>query len=486
MTDANKLRIAIIGAGITGLAAGRELLKQGLSDFTIFEKEEAAGGTWHIHSYPGLACDVWSHSYTFSYAPNPNWSQSFVNQPEIEDYLQQCAEDFGLQPHMRFGSNISSATLTDNKQWKLELVDGHTETFDVIINAMGNQHTPLMPSIKGLESFLGDSWHSTNWNHEVDLKNKRILVIGSAAAAIQIIPQISGQANHVTVLQRSANWIMPRNNKAYSPFEKNLFAHAPFYLRGVQAIQKLLMSFIHGGATLNSRAMKIMEGQATKFIKQTISNPELQAAVIPDGPYGCKRPLVSADYYPALTRSNVTLLHTGASEITETGCVTTEGDVIEADVILYCTGYKVMDFDRIKVSGQDGTMLADKMAEAPEAYKGIAVPGFPNYFLPVGPNAMVISASFFRSIEPNVKNIVDLLSTMRVNGIRAIEAKAGLTEKYNQWVRSESQKFAWDSGQCSTYYVNEDGHSLVLYPGNYKSFLAMRGSCGIEGFEQYS
>jgi cation diffusion facilitator CzcD-associated flavoprotein CzcO len=486
MTDTNNIRVAIIGAGITGLAAGRELLEQGFTDFTIFEKAKAVGGTWHIHTYPGLACDVWSHSYTFSYAPNPNWSQAFVNQPEIENYLQQCAQDFGLESHMRFNSTITEATLTENKQWQLQLADGHTDTFDVIINAMGNQHTPIIPSIKGLETFKGNSWHSTNWDHNVDLEGKRVVVIGSAAAAIQIIPEIAEKAKHVTVLQRSANWIMPRKNKTYSPLEKKLFAHAPLFLRGVQAIQKLLMGFIHGGATLNSRAMKLMEGQATKFVKETISDPELQDAVIPTGPYGCKRPLVSADYYPALTRSDVTLLHTGAEEITETACITAEGDVIEADVIIYCTGYKVMDFDRIKVTGEEGNSLTDTMAQAPEAYMGIAVPGFPNYFLPIGPNAMVISASYFRSVEPNVKNIVNLLSSMRAKKVKAIGAKAELTQQYNEWVRSESKQFAWDSGQCSTYYVNEAGHSLVLYPGDYKSFLKMRKSCEIEKFEQYS
>ena len=210
------MRIAVIGAGPAGIAAGHELLKQGITDFTIFDEQDAPGGTWRQHSYPGLACDVWAHSYTFSYAPNPDWSASFVGYAEIQAYLADCARRFGLEPHLKLNTPIARVEYLPSGKWRLDSASGEEGEFDAVISAMGNQHTPLYPDVPGMDEFRGDSWHSTEWNHDVDLAGKRVVVVGSAAAAVQIVPEVAKQAGQLTVLQRSANWIMPRRQKIYS------------------------------------------------------------------------------------------------------------------------------------------------------------------------------------------------------------------------------------------------------------------------------
>lgn len=483
MNKPQDFNVAIIGAGPLGIAAGRELLRQGFKNFTIFEKEIAAGGTWHMHSYPGLACDVWAHSYTYSYAPNLDWTANFVNRPEIEAYLQRCAQEFGLTPHLRFNTCITKAHSLDNGQWKLQDADGNESVFDAVINAMGNQHTPIIPELKGMASFKGQSWHSTNWNHDEDLSGKRVTVIGSAASAVQIVPELATSVEHLTVLQRSPNWILPRNKKIYSSFTRRLIKRVPAVARLLRAGQAFLMSFMHEAALMGSKRMGSFEKMGIQYIEKVITDPALRKALTPDNRFGCKRPLVSDDFYPALIRENVTLIPSAAAQVTETGVITADGQTIECDVIIFCTGYRVLDFDRIHVVGRDQKVLAEEMGKAPEAFKGIAVPGFPNYFMGMGPNALVLSVSYFKSAEANIACIVNLLAEMREQGVRAIDVKDDLHRSYNDWVSENCAKFSWGSGGCHNYYTNAAGHSPFLFPADYKTFLQTRSDCGLHEFE---
>jgi cation diffusion facilitator CzcD-associated flavoprotein CzcO len=482
MINKADMNIAIIGAGPLGIAAGRELLQQGFTRFTVFEKEDAAGGTWHMQTYPGLACDVWAHSYNYSFAPNPDWSAAFVFQPEIEAYLQKCARDFGVQPHIRFNTRVLSAELQANKQWQLTLSDGTVVNFDAVINAMGNQHTPVIPEIPGSGTFAGPSWHSANYNHAVDLRGKRVTVIGSAAAAIQIVPEVAKVAGQLTVLQRSPNWIVPRNNKPYSAFTRKMFQRFPFTLRCLQSVQNVLMGFVHKAFLLDDNRRALFEKMGRAFIEKSIKDPAVRKLVQPDSLYGCKRPLVSDDFYPALNRENVRLVASAAASITPDAVITASGEHIASDVIIYCTGYRVMDFDRIRVIGKEGKSLADDMAQAPFAYKGILVPGYPNYFLGMGPNAVVLSVSYFRSVELNVACIVNLLSEMCANDVQAVDVKPDLHRRYNDWIVEHCRQFAWGSGTCHNYYMNDAGHTPFLYPGDFRSFVKMRADCGLEQF----
>ena len=478
------LSIAIIGAGPSGIAAGYELRRQGFSNFTIFDKQDAPGGTWHLHSYPGLACDLWAHSYSFSYRRNPDWSQNFVDQPEIEAYLQQCVREFGLEPHLTLNTTIAAAHYQqDAKNWQLTTTDGESMTFDVVINAMGGQHTAIFPDVPGIDSFTGDAWHSTYWNHDVDLAGKRIVVVGSAAAAVQIVPKIAEQAGHLTVLQRTPNWIMPRNCKPYSPLLRFLFRHVPGFLWLWVKIQGLMMSATVDGVTLNHKRMDQFEGMVHDFLARTIDDPSLREALTPKTRYGCKRGLVSDEFYPTLTRDNVELVAEGLGAVTADGIVTASGRQIEADVIIYCTGYSVLDFDRIDVRGRNGQSLAEQMQREPVAYKGIAAPGFPNYFFTAGPNGLAINVSYFTNVERNAESIVNLLRAMRECGLKAIDVTQAATNAYNNELAGRFDMYSWGNPSCNSYYRTESGHAPFLYPGSFAEYKLQHEGCSLDDFQ---
>jgi cation diffusion facilitator CzcD-associated flavoprotein CzcO len=483
MNDKSALRIAIIGAGPAGIGTGRELLRQGFSDFTIFDALDAPGGTWRSHSYPGLACDVWAHSYTFSYAPNPDWSANFVEQPEIQAYLARCASEFGLDSHIRLNTRITRALFQEGGHWLLHTEAGEKHQFDVVINAMGNQHTPLFPDVEGMESFQGDSWHATRWNHDVDLKGKKVVVVGSAAAAVQIVPEVAKIAGHLTVLQRSANWIMPRNWKPYTEKARHRLHRFPFLIKLIRLWQSTLMGQVEHAVTLGHNRMNQFENMVRKFIARSVDDPQLRAALIPDSRYGCKRGLVSDDFYPSLNRDNVQLVPCGLKEVTPSGIVTEEGQSIEVDVIIYCTGYRILDFDRIDVVGTGGQSLAEVMADDPRAFKGIAVPDFPNYFFAVGPNGLVLNVPYFRSMETSIQTIVNLLKAMGEAGASQIAVKKDVYREYNEWMAQRFAGFSWGASDCHSYYRNASGHAPFLFPGNFKQYCKLHAQSSLEEYD---
>ncbi|MEM1110364.1 MAG: NAD(P)/FAD-dependent oxidoreductase [Pseudomonadota bacterium] len=474
--------IAIIGAGPAGIGAGRELLQQGFDQFTIFDALDAPGGTWRLHSYPGLACDVWAHSYSFSYRPNPDWSSNFVGYAEIQAYLAKCAEEFGLLPHLRLNTRVEAARCQSDGSWELTTDGGQAERFDVVINAMGNQHTPLYPDVPGLDSFKGESFHGTRWNHDVELEGKRVLVVGSAASAVQIVPEIAPRVGHLTVLQRSANWIMPRNWKPYSDNQRRRWRRYPFLMSMIRRGQGLLMGQVEYAVTLGHKRMGQFEDRVKKFIETAIDDPATRQALTPDTNYGCKRGLVSDDFYPALNRDNVDLVHAGLKAVTADGVLTDKNQAIDADVIIFCTGYRILDFDRFEVIGRDGGSLAEFMADNPRAYKGISAPGFPNYFFAVGPNGLVLNVPYFQTVEKSLQTIVGLLATMRERQIHAIDVKPEQLETYNAWMAKRFERFSWGASDCSSYYRNASGHAPFLYPGNFKEFCEGQDAIGLEAY----
>jgi cation diffusion facilitator CzcD-associated flavoprotein CzcO len=467
MSTTTELRIAIIGAGPSGIAAGRELLRRGFTAFTIFDELDAPGGTWRQHSYPGLACDVWAHSYSFSYAPNPDWSASFVGQPEIQAYLARCASAFGLDPHLRLNTCIRSARYQDDGTWKLATAAGEEFAFDVVINAMGNQHTPLFPDVQGMDLFRG----------------KRVAVVGSAAAAVQIVPEIARIAGHLTVLQRSANWIMPRGRKPYSERQRRLARRFPFLIKLTRVWQRLLMGQVQYAVTRGHKRMEQFESIVRKFIARSVSDPRVREALVPDSRYGCKRGLVSDDFYPALNRPNVELVPSALREVTPTGLIVANGRQIDVDVIVYCTGYRILDFDRIEVRGAEGATLAEVMADDPRAHKGITVPGFPNYFFAVGPNGLVLNVSYFVTAEKNIATIVRLLDEMRRAGATRMAVKRDVFERYNAWLSGRFGRYSWGSADCHSYYRNAAGHAPFLFPGSFREFRTLQDEAGLHEYE---
>jgi len=476
------LRVAVIGAGPSGLTAGRELLRAGFERFTIFDKSDAVGGTWHQHSYPGLACDVKAAAYTFSDAPNPEWSATFVQQKEIEAYLQRMAREFGLEPHLKLDTEIRSCRYQPDGTWHLDTAGGELHEFDVVVNAMGNQHTPLYPDVPGIGSFEGPSWHSTEWNHEVPLEGKRVVLIGSAAAAVQIVPEIARVAGHLTVLQRTPNWILPRGAKPYSGLSRTLLGFAP--LRNLHRwIHHKVMNLSNGAFIVGDKIQARVEKMGLDHIEKTVKDEALREQVTPKSHFGCKRPLMSDFYYPALQRENVRLVPHAAREVVADGIVTTEGEKLEADVVIYCTGYKVMDFERIDVVGAGGVSLAKQMEEAPEAYVGSAVPGFPNYFFALGPNALIASTSFFDAAEINLKAIVRLLGEKQAAGARAIDVRPEAHERYNQWIVEARAAFSWGRDSCNSYYRTPTGHTPFLFPGDVATFQRQRDEMTLADFQ---
>lgn len=483
MSDLGSLRIAIIGAGPSGIAAGHELLAQGFTNFTIFEATDAIGGTWHIHTYPGLACDVWAHSYTFSYRPNPDWSASFALQPEIEAYLQTCAEEFGLLPHVRLNTRISSAHYQGDGVWQLTSDADERFECDIVINAMGNQHTPLYPEVPGMESFEGETFHATRWDHDVELAGKRVVIVGSAASAVQVVPEVAKLAGHLTVLQRSPNWIMPRGRKPYSEGRRAWNRRVPALMRLTQKFQRTLMGLVHDAATLGHKRQEQFEKRARGFIEKAIPDPALREALTPESRYACKRGLVSDDFYPALNRDNVELVPEGLAALRPQGITTASGREIDADVVIYCTGYRILDFDRIDVVGEDGASLAGEMEKAPEAYKGIAAPRFPNYFFAVGPNGLVLDVPYFVTVERNLTSIVSLLKEKQVAGARAIAVKPELHRAYNDMLLERFPIYSWGAASCNSYYRNADGRAPFLFPGNFARWVELHEESGLHEYD---
>jgi cyclohexanone monooxygenase len=483
MADHSSLRIAVIGAGPSGLAAGHELLAQGFTNFTIFEATDAVGGTWHIHTYPGLACDVWAHAYTFSYRTNPDWTMSFVDQPEIESYLQKCATEFGLDPHIKLNTRVASAQYQGEGVWQLESTAGERFECDVIINAMGNQHTPLYPDVPGFDDFEGASFHGTRWDHSIDLKGKRVVIVGSAASAVQIVPEVAKIAGELTVLQRSPNWIMPRRRKIYTDAQRSRWRRFPFMMRLIRRGQQFLMSLVHDAATLGHNRAKQFEKMAKKFIDDTIPDPELRAALTPADPYGCKRGLVSDDFYPALLCDNVELIAEGLSAVRPSGITTEKGREIDADVIIYCTGYRILDFDRIDVVGETGESLAVVMEKSPEAFKGIAAPHFPNYFFAVGPNGLPLDAPYFVTAERNVETIVALLREKQAAGATSLAVKPEVSRAYNAWLMEQFPRYSWGSPACHSYYQDANGRAPFLFPGRFKEYAELHAKSGLHEYD---
>ncbi len=477
------MRIAIIGAGPSGIAAGRELLRKGFTDFTILEGLDGPGGTWRLHTYPGLACDVFAHSYTFSYRPNPDWSENFVSQPEILAYLEKCFTEFGLDPYLRPNTRIVSADFTERGTWVLRSTAGETFEYDAVINAMGNQHTPSYPDVPGIDSFEGESFHGTRWDHGVDLEGKRVAVIGSAASAVQIVPEVAKRAAHLTVLQRSANWIMPRNLKSYSQRRRAVLRRTPMLLRGIRKFQGLLLDQVEYATTLGHSRMRLFEKLATKHIDQHITDPELREALLPKSRYGCKRGLVSDDFYPTLNLPHVDLIASGLDRITPTGLVASNGQEVDVDVIIYCTGYRFQDFDRIAVTGTDGLDLAQSMAQRPESLKGIAIPGFPNYFMAAGPNGLVLNVAYFNSVEQNVETIVRLLGDMVDQGHQVMAVKPEVVRRYNDSLAEKFTAFSWAAPDCKSYYRDAAGRPTILYPGSFKKWRKLHAETSLADFD---
>ena len=464
--------IAIIGSGFSGLGMAIRLKQRGLNDFVVFEKAHSVGGTWRDNHYPGIACDVQSHLYSFSFAPNPAWTRSFSPGPEIRRYLERCAEQFDVLPHVRFGAQVLRAIWQEaDREWLLETADGRSHRARVLVAGLGGLSRPAVPQIPGIETFRGEVFHSAEWNHAYDLRGRRIAVIGTGASAIQFVPQIAPLVAELQVFQRTPPWVMPKPDREISALEHWLFRRVPTAQKLVRAGVYCMLESRVPGFTLWPGAMKIAQKFAERHIKRQIADPQLRAKVRPTYTMGCKRVLMSNDYYPALARSNVSVITDGIQEIRPNGIVTADGVLHEVDGIVLGTGFHATDpLPAGVLFGRGGLDIvavwrATSQGGGPEAYLGTTVSGFPNLFMLMGPNTGLGHSSMVYMIESQIQYVLDALDTMQQKQIQAVDVLAGVQASFNHWLQERLVGTVWQSGGCQSWYRNAAGKNVVLWPG---------------------
>ena len=462
--DSPHLRVAVVGAGFGGLGAAIRLRQEGIDDFLVFERAGDIGGTWWDNSYPGCVCDVPSHLYSFSFAPNPGWSRSFSAQPEIWAYLRDCARRFGILPHLRLSHEVRQATWDDGRRrWRVETSRGDW-TADVLVAATGPLSQPKVPALPGLDGFEGTAFHSARWDHDLDLTGRQVAVVGTGASAVQFVPEIQPRVGRLWIFQRTAPWVLPRRDRALTGAERWLF-------RTVPATQRLARSSIYWareGFTagfLHPRMMRLPQRLALRHFRRAVADPGLRARLTPDYTLGCKRVLLSNDYLPALTRPNVELVTAGIREVRPRGILTDDGVEHPADTIIFGTGFHATDSPVGElVRGRDGRTLAEVWAGSPEAYLGVGVAGFPNLFLLLGPNTGLGSTSVVLMIEAQVEYLLRALELMRTAGVATVEPRPEAQQAFVAEVDGRMRATVWSAG-CASWYIDRTGRVSALWPG---------------------
>lgn len=460
--------VAIIGSGFAGLGMAIRLKRAGMHDFVVMEKADAIGGTWRDNHYPGCACDIQSHVYSFSFAPNPNWTRMFAPQPEIHAYLRDCARRFGIEPHLRFGRELVHAGYDEAAQrWQLRFADGTSVSARVLISGMGGLSRAALPDIPGLGSFAGKAFHSQQWDHGFALEGKRVAVVGTGASAIQFVPQIAPRAARLALFQRTPPWIMPKPDRAISNAERWIFKRMP-------AMQKLVRTGLYWqlesralGFAVHPALMKQIQKIALRHLRRQVLDPALRRALQPDYTIGCKRVLISNDYYPALARRNVEVVTSPIVRIEKEGPVTEDGRLHRVDCLIYGTGFHVTDpFPKGVVHGRGGVDIVDTWRDGAHAYLGTTLPGFPNFFMIVGPNTGLGHHSMVVMIESQIDYIVRALRAMQDAGATAIEIRNDVERDYNDRIQRKLSKAIWSTGGCKSWYLDpKSGKNTTLWPG---------------------
>jgi cation diffusion facilitator CzcD-associated flavoprotein CzcO len=459
--------VAIVGSGFAGIGMAASLLRAGITDIVLLERAADLGGTWRDNSYPGAACDVPSHLYSFSFAPNPGWSRSFSPQPEIWAYLRQVADKEGVTVKIRFGAEVTSARWdTDGCQWRVETASGNL-TARFLVSATGPLSDPLIPDIPGLATFAGAVFHSATWDHDHDLAGRDVAVIGTGASAIQFVPRVQPLAERVTVFQRTPAWIMPRHDRQISGPERWLFRHVPVTQRIARAAIYCGRESYALGFVKNPAIMRAAQAAVLRHLRRQVPDPDLRAKLTPSYRMGCKRILLSNDYYPALARPNVSLITAAIKEIREDCVLTSDGTAHRADTLIFGTGFHVTDFPFAhRVFGADGVSLASSWSARPAwtAFRGTTTAGFPNLFTLTGPNTGLGHTSQVFMIEAQVRYVRGALAHARRQGIDRIEVRPAAQAAYDRMVRRKMRKTVWLTGGCTSWYLDADGRNIALWP----------------------
>ncbi|TML06495.1 MAG: NAD(P)/FAD-dependent oxidoreductase [Actinobacteria bacterium] len=460
----NRPSIAVVGGGFAGVGAVVMLRRAGYDDVTVFERGERVGGVWHHNTYPGAACDVPSHLYEFSFEPNPRWSRRYAPQEEIQAYLEDVARRNGVLDRIRTSTEVLSAAWHEERaKWVLQTTAGEHEA-DVLLTACGQLSVPSVPPLPGLDDFEGPAFHTATWRHDVDLTGKRVAVIGTGCSAIQVVPAIQPKVQSVTVYQRSPGWTIPKMDYAYSERAQRLFERFPVLQRLDRALVFGFMEVGAAGMTNRRWLLVPFRAMARWNISRAIKDPELRAKVTPADEVGCKRVMLTDEWYPTLTKPNVELVTDPVVQITPAGVRTADGTERAADVIIHATGFRTHGFVApMEITGATGQTLAQAWAGVPRAYLGMSVPGFPNMFLLYGPNTNGGTGSVIYTIEANVNHVVVALRELERARARRIEVDAARAEAYDRELRAALAGTVWHTG-CTSWYVDADGNDPNQWP----------------------
>ncbi len=465
--DEDELSIAIIGAGFAGLGMAIQLKQRGVDAFTVFEGGSDVGGTWRDNTYPGCACDVPSHLYSFSFERNPDWSCNYSPQEEILAYLRHCADKYRVRPHIRFDTWIAKASwVEEEKRWRLESGSGDVFFARVLVAGTGPLRTPSLPDVPGLEEFEGEVMHSARWNHDYDFAGKRVAAVGTGASAIQFVPELAKEVSDLHLFQRTPPWVLPKIDGAFSDAWKARFREHPSLTFGFRNLIYWAAELFGTGFFVDPRVNEWRQKMALRYMAETIEDPALRAKITPDYVMGCKRVLFSNDYYPALNRDNVELIDHGVSEIRARSVVAQDGTEREVDAIVFGTGFRVTDFlTPLEVTGRDGLDLNDAWRDGAEAYLGMTVSGFPNLYILVGPNTGLGHNSIVFMIEAQVHYVLRCLERMEDRKVGALEVKPAALRAFNDRVQERLSSVVWNTGGCTSWYLDENGKNVTLWPG---------------------
>ncbi len=476
------MNFAIIGAGMAGILSGIKLTEAGLTDFTVYEKNDRFGGTWRENTYPGLACDVPSHLYSYSFAPNPDWSHQFSPGPEIHAYFERVAREHGLEAKIRFGEEIVGCELHDGR-WNLETANGHHDEVDVVIAATGVLHHPNYPEIEGLDSFAGAMFHSSRWDHDVSLDGKRVGVIGTGSTAVQIVGAVADRVGHLDLFQRTAQWVLPQENPAFTDEEQASFREDPSKL--IELHESLSQAFgIFANAVVDAESQEAhwIEAACLANLENSVSDPELRERLRPEYRAACKRLIISPNFYEAMQAPQTDLVTEAIESIVPEGVRTKDGVLHELDVLVLATGYHADAFMRpMNIIGRDGRTLNDAWSERPNAYLSISIPDFPNFFMLNGPNGPVGNFSLIEVAELQFGYIMGLIDELRSGRHREISATETAMNEFEAARVEASKKTVWVTG-CQSWYLDDRGIPAV-WPWSFDRFRREMAAPDLSAYE---
>ncbi|TGK02903.1 NAD(P)/FAD-dependent oxidoreductase [Leptospira langatensis] len=461
------LDVLIIGTGFAGLCMGIRLKKAGIGSFVILEKGNGVGGTWRENTYPGAACDVQSHLYSFSFAPKSNWSRLFGPQREILDYMNDCTDRFGIRSHIRTNVEVNGARFDEKLGiWEISTANGEVYKAKAVVSGTGGLSRPVLPNIKGIDTFKGAKFHSAKWDHNYNLEGKTVAVIGTGASAIQIVPTIAPIVGTLKLFQRTPPWIIPKPDAQIGSSVKGIFKFIPplrwLFRKAIYWINEIgVIAF-----AINPKLMKIIEKFAKNFIAKSIPNPELRQKLTPTYTIGCKRILLSNDYYPALNRENVELVTDGIEEITASGVKTKDGKEHKVDAIIFATGFQAAEaVSPFEIRGRNGQLLSDAWEDGAEAYLGTTISGFPNLFMIVGPNTGLGHSSMILMIESQVQYALQGIRYLRKKNIKFMDVRKDVQDRFNAEIQDRLSRSVWTTGGCVSWYNTSTGRNTTLWPG---------------------